>query len=130
MSLTLTRSIPARGAVVALLVAIAGMVIQIASGVKYPTVPPGIVILAVLALLLAFVPWPGVRILGLLVPLFILVGGFVSRTGRTNISHVNPFGPFLGTLVQFIGLAAAVLASLAALVEWRAGVTDRAAAAR
>lgn len=130
MSLTLTHSIPARGAVVALLVAIAGMVVQIASGVKYPTVPPGVVILAVVALLVAFVPWPGIRVLGLLAPLFILVGGFVSHTGRTNISHVSPFGPFLGTLVQFAGLAAAVLASLAGLAEWRAGVTDRAAAAR
>lgn len=114
-----------RCAIVAILVAIAGMVIQISTGVKYPTVPPGVVILAVTALLLSTVLWPGVRILGLLAPLFILVGGAISGTGRTNISHLSPFGPFIGTLVQFCGLAAAVLAGLAALAEWRALVTDR-----
>jgi hypothetical protein len=129
MSLTLTRSIPVRCAIAALLVAIAGMVIQISTGVKYPTVPPGVVILAVTALLLSTVLWPGVRILGVLAPLFVLVGGVVSGTGRTNISHLSPLGPFLGTLVQFGGLAAAVLAGIAALAEWRAGVTDRQAAA-
>jgi hypothetical protein len=125
MSPSLTRSIPVRCGIAALLAAIAGMVIQISTGVKYPAVPPGVVILAVTALLLATVPWPGVRILGLLAPLFILVGGVISGTGRTNISHLSPLGPFIGTLIQFCGMAAAVLAGLAALGEWRALLTDR-----
>lgn len=130
MSPTLTRSIPVRCAIASILVAIAGMVIQISTGVKYPTVPPGVVILAVTALLLSTVPWPWMRIPGLLAPLFILVGGVVSGTGRTNISHLSPVGPFLGTVVQFCGLAAAVLAGLAALAEWRALLTDRQEVAR
>jgi hypothetical protein len=119
MSVSVTRSRPTRAGVIALGVAIAGMIIQIAAGVKYPTVPPGVLILAATAVLLAFVPWPGVRVLGAAAPLFILIGGFVSTTGRTDLSHPAHIGPFLGTAIQFLGLAGAVVAGIAAIVEWR-----------
>jgi hypothetical protein len=122
MSLKLTRSVPARINAAALLLAILGMIVQIASGVKYPTVPPGIVLLGVAALLVTFVPWRPLRLLGVLVPLFILVGGIISTTGRTNLGHTDPFGPFIGTVIQFAGLAIGVVAGLAAVLEWR---TDR-----
>ena len=121
MHTRLTRSVPARIDAAALLLAIVGMIIQIASGVKYPTVPPGVVILAVAALLVACVPWPPVRLLGVIVPLFVLVGGIISTTGRTNVSHPGQFGSFIGTVIQFAGLAIAVVAGSAAVVEWRAG---------
>jgi hypothetical protein len=117
----ITRSTALRAEGAALLGAIAGIIIQIATGVKYGPVPPGVVIIAATALLLTLVPWPGVRILGPLVPGFILLGGFVSSTGRTNISHPGHTGPFLGTLLELAALAVAVLAGLAALAEWRAG---------
>jgi hypothetical protein len=119
MSVSVTRSRPARAGVIALGVAIAGMIIQIAAGVKYPTVPPGVLILAATAVILAFVPWPGVRVLGVVAPLFILIGGIVSTTGRTDLSHPAHSGPFFGTVIQFLGLAAAVLAGIAAVAEWR-----------
>lgn len=124
MSLKLTRSFPARIYAAALLFAILGMVIQIASGVKYPTVPPGIVILAAAAFLIAFVPWPPLRLLGVIAPLFILVGGFVSTTGRTNISHPAHVGHFIGTLIQFIGLAVGVIAASAAVAQWRSSANS------
>lgn len=119
MSPMLTSSVPARIDAAALLFAILGMIVQIATGVKYPTVPPGIVMLAAAALLVTFVPWRPLRVLGLLVPLFILVGGIISTTGRTNLSHTDPFGPFIGTLIQFAGLAIGAVAGLAAVLEWR-----------
>jgi hypothetical protein len=121
MSVKLAQSVPVRIGAAAMLLAIAGMIVQIANGVKYPTVPPGIVILAVTALLLVFVAWPGVRLLGVLAPLFILVGGIVSNTGRTNVSHPGHVGVFIGTVVQFGGLAIAVSAGVAAVITWRAG---------
>jgi hypothetical protein len=121
MSIRLTRSVPARIDAAALLLAIVGMIIQIASGVKYPTVPPGIVMLAAAALLVTLVPWKPLRLLGVLVPLFILIGGIISTTGRTNLGHVDPFGPFIGTAIQFVGLAIGVVAGLAAVAEWRSG---------
>lgn len=119
MSLNPTRSLPARIDAAALLLAILGMIIQIAGGVKYPTVPPGIVILAVVALLMTFVSWRPVRLLGVVAPLFILVGGIISSTGRTNISDPGHFGPFIGTVIQFAGLAIGLLAGLASVLEWR-----------
>jgi hypothetical protein len=115
----MTRSIPVRLNAAALLLAIAGMIIQIASGVKYPTVPPGIVILAVTALLITLVRWPAIRVLGVLAPLFILIGGIASTTGQANISHLGHLGKFLGTLIQFGGLAFGVAAGIAAVIEWR-----------
>jgi hypothetical protein len=84
-------------------------------------VPPGVVILAVAALLIALVPWPPVGLLGVIVPLFFLVGGILSTTGRTNVSHPGQFGPFIGTVIQFASLAIGVVAGLASVVEWRAG---------
>ena len=103
-----------------LVIAIIGMVVQIASHVPYPTVPPGVVILGLTAVLVVTLPWPPIRILGVLAPAFILVGGIVSGTGRTNISHPAHVGKFLGTLIQFGGLGIALIAGLLALIEWRA----------
>ncbi len=55
MSLSFTRSVPVRAEIAALLVAIAAIVVQIATGVKYGAVPPGPIILAATAVLLALV---------------------------------------------------------------------------
>jgi hypothetical protein len=120
----MTRSIPVRVNAAALLLAIISMIIQIASGVKYPTVPPGIVILAATALLVALVPWPAIRLLGVLAPLFILIGGIVSTTGRTNLSQLAHLGKFVGSLIQLGALALAVIAGIAAVLEWRRSRTD------
>jgi hypothetical protein len=126
----MTRSVPTRLCAAAILVAVAGIVIQIATGVKYGTVPPGPIILAATAALILFVPWPSVRILGLVAPLFILIGGFASTTGRTDISHPGHAGPFIGTLVQLVALAVAVVAAVVALAEWRTGRARRILASR
>jgi hypothetical protein len=119
----MTRSIRVRLNAAALLLAITGMIIQIASGVKYPTVPPGIVILAATALLIMLVRWPAIRVLGVLAPLFILIGGIASSTGRTNITQLDHLGKFLGTLIQFGGLALGVAAGIAAVIQWRVSRT-------
>jgi hypothetical protein len=66
--------------VAALLVAAAGFVIQIVSGVDVPTVPPGLVIMLVAALV-AFGPWRWTPVVGVVVGLFLLVGFFASGSG-------------------------------------------------
>lgn len=116
----LSRSRPVWANAAGLVIAIVGMLVQIANHVSYPTVPPGVVILAVTAILIVTVAWSPIRILGLLAPGFILVGGIISGTGRTNISHPAHLGKFLGTVIQFGGLAIAVIAGILALLEWRA----------
>lgn len=120
----MTRSIRVRLNAAALLLAITGMIIQIASGVKYPTVPPGIVILAATALLITLVRWPAIRVLAVLAPLFMLIGGIASSTGRTNITQLDHLGEFLGSLIQFSGLALGVAAGIAAVFEWRVSRTQ------
>ena len=64
--------------VVALLLAAAGFVIQIVSGVDVPTVPPGLIILLVAAALVAFGPWWWTPVVCIVVGLFFLAGFFAS----------------------------------------------------
>jgi hypothetical protein len=95
-----------------LLAAAVGIVIQIASGVDYPTVPPGLIILLVAAVLVAFARWAWVAIVGVIVPLFLLVGGTISSTGRENLADPGDFGQFAGTLIQLVGVVVALVAGL------------------
>ena len=88
--------------VAALLVAVAGIVIQIVSGVDYPTVPPGIVILLVTASVVAFGPWRWAPVAGVVVGLFLLVGFFASGAAARLLryafakldSHFTPYPCF------------------------------------
>ena len=64
--------------IAALLVAAAGFVIQIVSGVDVSPVPPGLVIMLVAAGLVAFLPWRWIPVVGAAVGLFLLVGFFAS----------------------------------------------------
>jgi hypothetical protein len=116
------RSVRVRAAVGALAVTLAGMGIQIASGVSYGPVPPGVLILATIAVLLATVRWLVVRVAAVIVPAFVLLGVFVSTNGRTDLSHPGHVGAFAGGVVQLAGLVVAVLAGVSCVAEWR---TDR-----
>lgn len=64
--------------VAGLSVAAVAIVIQIVGGIDYPAVPPGLVLLVVTAGLVAFTRWPWVPYVGVVVPLFLLVGGAVA----------------------------------------------------
>ncbi len=120
MTIPVRRFPVVRAQIVALLVAIGGMIVQIASGVPFPKVPPGIVILVVLSVLLAFWSPAWVRLLGAIVPGLILIAGLVSPIGRADISNPAELGVFSGTLLQFLGLAVACAAGIAYVAEWRA----------
>ena len=102
--------------VTALLVAAAGFVIQIVSGVDVPTVPPGLVIMLVAASLVAFLPWRWIPVVGAAVGLFLLVGFFAS--GAVG-SLLNPsrLGVLIGAWVQFLAVILAVVAGIFATVQ-------------
>lgn len=112
------RSVPAGCGltVAALLVAAAGFVIQIASGVDVPTVPPGLVIMLVAAGLVAFLPWRWTPLLGVAVGLFLLIGFFASGA-VSNLFDPSRFGVFIGAWVQFLGVLVAVLAGILAVTR-------------
>ena len=102
--------------VAALLVAAAGFVIQIVSGVDVPTVPPGLVILLVAAALVAFAPWRWMPVVGVVVGLFLLVGFFASGAVG-SLLEPSELGVFLGAWVQFLAVIVAVIAGIVAVSQ-------------
>jgi hypothetical protein len=101
--------------VAGLLTAAVGIVIQIIGGVDYPTVPPGLIMLGVAAAVMAFVRWRWIAVVGVVVPLFLLVGGARAATFRANLSHPAHLGAFTGTVIQTIGVLVALGAGVLAL---------------
>jgi hypothetical protein len=91
--------------VAALLVAAAGFVIQIVSGVDVPTVPPGLVIMLVAA-----------GVVGTAVGLFLLVGFFGSGAVG-SLLEPSQLGVFVGAWVQFLAAIVVVIAGIAAIIE-------------
>ena len=102
--------------VAALLVAAAGIVIQYVSGVDFPTVPPGLIILLVAAALVAFGPWRWTPIVGIVVGLFFLVGFFASGAVG-SLLEPSQLGVFVGAWVQFLAVIVAVVAGAVATVQ-------------
>lgn len=106
----------------AMVVAIAGIVIQIAAGVDFPTIPPGPIILGVAVLLVAFTRWPWVPYLGVVVPLFLLVGGAVAAVAKDDNPLREPgddVAAFTGTAIQMVAVVVALVAGVQALREQR-----------
>jgi hypothetical protein len=102
--------------VAALLVAAAGFVIQIVSGVDVPTVPPGLVILLVAAGLVGLLPWRWIPVVGAAVGLFLLVGFFASGAVG-SLLEPSQLGVFVGAWVQFLAVIVAFVAGIAATIQ-------------
>jgi hypothetical protein len=102
----------------AMVTAIGAIVWQIAAGVDYPTVPPGLVILAVavVVVLLGQASWA--RVVGIVVPLFLLIGGTIASIANDDNAIRDPgdASPFVATVLQ---LAAVVVALVAGVVAFR-----------
>jgi hypothetical protein len=118
----------ARLLVVGLVVAAVGMLVQYASGVDYPTIPPGPTIALVSAAVVVWGPWRWTPVIGLLVAAFISIGGAIATiagNGFTEqLSHPSAIGGFVGTLVQIAGL---LIALAAGIVAARPSIRSRAA---
>jgi hypothetical protein len=98
-----------------LLAAAAGIVIQISTGVDYPTVPPGPIILVVAAAIVASTSRRWASYVGVIVPLFLLVGGTIAFTAGDAADNVQDAGHYLGTIVQWAGELAAFIAGVVPL---------------
>ena len=113
------RSLFTRGSrltVAALLVAAAGLVIQIVSGVDVPPIPPGLVIMVLAAALVAFSPWRWIPVVGAAVGLFLLIGFFASGAVGSLLDP-SRLGVFIGAWVQFLAVIVAVGAGIVAVVQ-------------
>lgn len=102
-----------------LVVAAAGMLIQYAAGVDYPTIPPGPIIALAAAGVVAFGPWRRAPVVGLVAAVFISLGGVIATIAGNGftpqLSDPGAVGGFVGTLVQIAGLVIAVAAGVVAV---------------
>jgi len=109
-------SLASKLTVAALLVAAAGIVIQIISGVDFPTVPPGLIILLVAAGLVAFGPWRWTPVVGTVLGLWLLIGFSLSgEAGR--LLDPGQFGGFVGLWIQFLAVIVSVVAGTVATIQ-------------
>lgn len=102
--------------VIALLVAAAGILVQFLTGVSgFPAVPPGPIILAATAIVVAVVRWRWIPGLGLLAAAFIAVGMIATFNRDHQFTSLDPAGPFIGAWLQLAGLLVSVVAGIASL---------------
>jgi hypothetical protein len=121
----------ARLLVVGLVVAAAGIMIQYVSGVDYPPIPPGAIILLAAAAVVAFGRWRWSRAVGLVAALFLSLGGAIATIAGNGFSETlgdpGEVGGFAGAVVQIAGLAIALTAGFVAAMRGsrRAAVAGR-----
>jgi hypothetical protein len=105
---------PRKTAAIALLTAIAGIIIQIIGGHDYPTIPPGIIILAIAAAIVWFVHWRWSPTAAILAALFLIFGLFAAdqatRLIQIQTTALDTIGLWIQMASVVIALVAAVLA--------------------
>ena len=110
----------ARLTVAALLVAAAGSVLQVASGVtNAPTIPPGLVAIVAAAGLVSFSRAPWTLVAGAAAGLFNLVV-FVVVGGAGRLVEPNSLAAFVGAWLMVPGLIVASVAGIAGAVRGNA----------
>lgn len=111
MRTTLTTSRAAAAS--AVVISAAGIGLQIAGHVHYPTVPPALIIAAVALALTVFVPWRWAPFAAVLVGVGTVVGGVANSAWLHRMSGAGNALSVSGTWVQ---MSAGILAVIAGLV--------------
>ena len=99
-----------------LLIATAGVVIQIVSGVPYPKIPPVFFIQLIPVVLIVFVKWRWTPVIIILAGLFLTMGLFASGA-YTRLFNMSNFGGSAGLWIQMLGIVAATVAAIITAVE-------------
>jgi hypothetical protein len=102
--------------VASLVVATAGIVIQIISGADYPIVPPVFFILLIPAGLIAFGRWRWTPVTAVLAGLFLTFGLFASGESR-RLLDANPPGDLVGLWVQMLAVLVAAVAGIISTIH-------------
>ena len=128
----MSKPSPARSINVgALLVAAAGVfIIFVSAPDLFPAVPPGVLILAAAAAIVAFVPGRGTPIVGVLLPVVITIGGVANGTSIDILQGDENAGAILGTVIQYPALITATTAGTLAMVSDRSSPPSAAQDAR
>lgn len=113
----------ARLTVVSLIAATVGVVIQIISGVDFPTIPPVFFILLIPAGLVAFGRWRWTPVIATLAGLFLTIGLFLSGES-VRLFDLSQFGGSVGLWVQTLGAVAAAVSGIRATIQnYRSGTS-------
>ncbi|HVX44449.1 MAG TPA: hypothetical protein VHC49_11215 [Mycobacteriales bacterium] len=97
----------------------AGIAMQMAAKVHYPTVPPAFIIAAIAFALTLFGPWRWSPAAASVVGIFTIVGGIVAARWRDRLAGHGRTLAVAGTWVQmFAGVVALVAAIVALRVEY------------
>jgi hypothetical protein len=96
-----------------------GIFVQAISGAKgYPKFPPGILFLAGVGALVYFTAgWRWASIPALLLAALISVGVFTTHGTAERLAAPADIGPFVGTVIQLIGLVSTLLAGIAGTIK-------------
>src|SRR3978361_1028147 len=89
-----------------LMVAAAGVLIQIISGHPYPTIPPVFFILLIPAALIYFAPWRWTPVSAILAGIFLTAGLFLSGAAQRLTDLQNP-GDSIGLWIQSLAVLGA-----------------------
>jgi hypothetical protein len=102
-----------------LVLAAGGIMIQYVSGVDFPTIPPGPIILLIAAAVVLFGRWRRAPVVGLVAAAFVSVGGVIATIAGngfdSTLGDPSEVGGFLGAVVQIAGLAIALPAGIVAV---------------
>jgi hypothetical protein len=105
--------------------------IQYVSGVDFPTIPPGPIILLVAAAVVVFGPWRKAPAVGLVAATFVSLGGVIATIAGNGFSetlgHPSEVGGFVGAVVQVAGLMIAVSAGVVAVRSFASRAAPRVA---
>jgi hypothetical protein len=113
---------PRRVNVGALIVAAAGILIISASAPeRFPSVPPGPIILTVAAGIVAFAPGRWTPVMGMVVPLIILVGGIFTGELADLLSDPDNAGVLTGGAIQLLAILTAIATGAIASAQNRRG---------
>jgi hypothetical protein len=100
----------------ALLIAAAGVVMQIIAGAPYPPVPPVFFILLVPAALIAFSRWQWAPVVPLLAGLFLTRGLFTSGAYKRLLQASN-WGDSMGLWIQSVAVLLAIILSMQSIMR-------------
>lgn len=103
--------------VAALLVAAIGILFQYISGVgDFPTIPPGPIILAVLAAIVAFAPLRWIPMLGSVMGISLMIG-FFQNSDPDRLADLTPILGYLGLWIQTVGVIVVIVGGVMATMR-------------
>ena len=84
----------------------------------FPKIPPGPIILGVAGVLVLALAarWRWVLAVGLIAPAAIAAGGLIQGAMWSHFTDPGDFGPFAGTVLQWLGLAIALVSGVYAVM--------------